>query len=400
MIFKKKKLCNAPFANIYIDSKGNITPCCFNRTDIFGNIYQQEIEEIWNSTTAFNLRNEISGGNLPEGCKICKDSLNSGNYYNSGIATFQHLKPNNIIQSIDFELSYFCNFQCKMCYLNSKTYDLDNEQEDLLIKKLLPLFKQINYARFYGGEPLIIPIYKKIWKEIIAINSKCNIIIQTNGSIINQEIQELAPKGNFTFNISIDTIKPENYKLIRINGNLEKILKNLTIFKNISKNAITIAITPMTLNAYDIPELIAFCNKNNFHIFINYLIFPFKYSLNSLNKQNLTKLFNFYKSFNFLPKSYTQLQNLIKWKQYLKQLHYRLSILTNYNDNELDSITIELYNYYLNKYTWLNQYPDLIIKQIFKKLLLDKSKDKLIYEINNLPSEKLKNHIEHLLKEF
>lgn len=400
MIFRKKKLCNAPFANIYIDSRGNITPCCFNRTDVFGNIYEQKIEEIWNSTTAIHLRNEISAGNLPEGCKICKDSLNSGNYYNSGIVTFQHLKPNKIIQSIDFELSYFCNFQCIMCYLNAKTYDLDNEQENLLINKLSPLFKQINYARFYGGEPLIIPIYKKIWKKIIAANTKCNILIQTNGSIVTQEIQKLAKQGNFTFNVSIDSLEVNNYQSIRINGNLDMVLKNLYLLKTLSKQTITIAITPITLNAYDIPELIKFCNKNNFHIFINYLIFPFKYSLNSLNKQNLSELLNYYKGVKFYPKSYTQLLNLIKWKQYLKQLQHRLNILTDYDDNDLDSISNELYNLYLNKYNWLEQYPALKIKQIFKKLLLDRTKDNLINEINLLSEETVKKHIEQLIKDF
>jgi len=48
-MFRKKNFCKAPFVNIYVDAKGNVTPCCFNRKDIYGNIYNQDIDEIWNS---------------------------------------------------------------------------------------------------------------------------------------------------------------------------------------------------------------------------------------------------------------------------------------------------------------------------------------------------------------
>jgi radical SAM protein with 4Fe4S-binding SPASM domain len=65
-MFTKKPICNAPFANLYIDGNGNVTPCCFNRDDVFGNIYHHSIEEIWNSVNAIKLRKSLSKKEFPK----------------------------------------------------------------------------------------------------------------------------------------------------------------------------------------------------------------------------------------------------------------------------------------------------------------------------------------------
>ncbi|MGQ9846026.1 MAG: hypothetical protein ACUVQP_00805 [Bacteroidales bacterium] len=64
-----------------------------------------------------------------------------------------------------------------MCNLHSKEYELTNKQENIILDKINPLIVNLKKARFYGGEPLLIPIYKKIWNRIIETNPHCNILI-------------------------------------------------------------------------------------------------------------------------------------------------------------------------------------------------------------------------------
>ncbi|MGQ9846027.1 MAG: SPASM domain-containing protein [Bacteroidales bacterium] len=95
---------------MHIDANGNVTPCCFNRNDVFGNIYHDEIEKIWNSSNAKTIRETLLDHKFPKGCQACEKALQAKNYYNSGIFTYSKLNYKKLkIQAIDFELSYWCN---------------------------------------------------------------------------------------------------------------------------------------------------------------------------------------------------------------------------------------------------------------------------------------------------
>jgi sulfatase maturation enzyme AslB (radical SAM superfamily) len=81
-----------------------------------------------------------------------------------------------------------------MCNLHSKDYSLSEEQENIILNKIKPLISQLKKVRFYGGEPLLIPIYRKIWKLIVESNPKCNILLQTNGMLLDEELISLTKK--------------------------------------------------------------------------------------------------------------------------------------------------------------------------------------------------------------
>lgn len=399
MLFKRKPLCLAPFSSIYIDNEGNVTACCFNRKDVYGNMYQQSLDEIWNSSVAENLRTNMMQGTFPEGCSLCKEAIEAGNYYNSGVYANRQFKPNGVLQNIDFELTYLCNYRCVMCYLHSNSYNLNEQTEELIINKLRPYIKKLTQTRFYGGEPLIIPVYKKIWQLIVDENPSCRILLQTNGSVVSESLKVLASKGNFIFNVSIDSVDDEQFASIRKNGNLQNVLNNLKALKKLTKQKLTVIITPMTLNAYELPKIVRFFSKQNMPLFFNFLIYPEKYSLKSLNKDELAKLLNFYKGQSYLPTSLVQFLNWLKWRQFQKQLYRHFEQMSNYNDEELNSLSESLYRYLLEKHSWIANYDKNILMTIIERLLLTNSIDDLKNKIAHFESEQLRTYIERKMEE-
>jgi len=397
----KRPLCHAPFANIYIDGNGNVTPCCFNRDDIFGNIYQDNIEEIWNSDHAQAIRKTLSQHQFPRGCSACEKAIKAHNYYNSGVFTYAKLDyKKQQIQAIDFELSYWCNLSCIMCNLHTKNYSLSQEQEKTIIDKIAPLIPQLKKTRFYGGEPLLIPIYRKIWKQIVAVNPRCNILLQTNGMLLDDELIELSKKGNFTFNVSLDSLDPEMASKIRRGSQLDIVLNNLQKMKKLSKHDVSLAVTPMVLNWKEIPAIVKFANRNYLQLFFNVMIQPKKLSLWALKVEELNQILETYKKIIFLPYTIIHFFNLKKINcllNYIQSLKFEALKRPNYTDKELEinrQIIYDALVYALPQSEILKD-PRLIHK-IDEYLYLNKVEDGLLF-IQNADVKILEDSINRLL---
>jgi len=396
-----KPICNAPFVNIYIDINGNVTPCCFNRDDILGNIFLENIEDIWHSDKAQVIRKQLLNKQYPKGCYACENAIQAKNYYNSGIFTYSKLDYKaKHIQAIDFELSYWCNLSCIMCNLHSKEYLLTNEQENTIVNKILPIIPHLKRTRFYGGEPLLIPIYRKIWKQIIEINPRCNILLQTNGMLLDNELIELSRKGNFTFNVSLDSLDPEVASEIRRGSQLSTVLNNIQKMKKLSKHYISLAVTPMTLNWKEIPEIVKYANKNNLELFFNVMIRPKKLSLWTLKVEELELILKTLKKIKFLPYTIIQFFNLKKinsFLNYIQSLKYEALKRPNYSNNELEINRQKIYDALVMALPQSEILKDpRLIKKMDEYLYFNKVEDGLWY-IQNTDVNILEDNLRKLL---
>jgi radical SAM protein with 4Fe4S-binding SPASM domain len=391
-------LCKAPFVNIFISANGDVTFCCFNRKDILGNIFSQNIEKIWNSEKAEDIRKTFLNKKFPAGCHICQTALKYGNYYNSGISTYSKFDSSkNIIQTIDFELSYKCNLKCQMCYLHSQSYNLNIERENLIMKQLEPYLTKLKRAQFYGGEPFVIPVYYKIWDFIVKNNSKCIILVQTNGTIFNKEIEELSTKGNFMFNVSIDALNKELAENIRKGSKFDAIINNLNKFKKHSKYSITLAVTPMQINWQEIPNIVKFANNNGYKVFFNNLIQPIEYALFALNAQQLSQIIRYYKQFLFIPFNYNSFVNYFRYRHFintLKGLYIEALKRPNYTANEIEYYSNIIYLKVQNKFPEIVQYNEKAILAKIKEYLQFNHYETAIDYINKASKEEIKNLVE------
>ncbi|GAG53927.1 unnamed protein product, partial [marine sediment metagenome] len=138
---------------------------------------------------------------------------------------------------LDIELTTRCNYDCIMCprtYLNLENIDLPFETVMEVIDEFMD--KGGSSIKFvYLGEATL---YKYLVDVILYAKQRGIIetILATNGSLLTEELSaNLIKAGLDWLTFSIDSCKPEIYKQIRVNGNLNIVVKNVKNFYRIRK---------------------------------------------------------------------------------------------------------------------------------------------------------------------
>jgi radical SAM protein with 4Fe4S-binding SPASM domain len=73
-LFDEKNQCPWPWIGSYIDTQGNVIPCCrVANADVcsFGNLNKEDFHTIWYSKGYQRLREQIRTNNIPEFCRSC-----------------------------------------------------------------------------------------------------------------------------------------------------------------------------------------------------------------------------------------------------------------------------------------------------------------------------------------
>ena len=320
-----KFLCNAPFTSIKFDIDGIASPCCC--CNDYRDYYpSHSINEIWNGNVYNSYRTAIKRKELPKSCEYCERALRNKEYHSVKIHQFDDLKVSRIfknkIRKLDLSLSNTCNLECIMCkgYYSNKIrqnrehrpplknlYGQDFRNE---IKSLLPNMQEIV---FLGGEPFLNPLYYDIWEDMISINPKCKISVVSNGTILNDRIKSLLERGNFNINLSFDAITKETYEAIRINAKFEETMANMKYFGDTlarQGKRLHIPICPLKINRFEIPDLIRFCNENEYSINICGMGAAFNISMDFLSSDELKEIKDFYLNQKFIIKNTNSKNNI------------------------------------------------------------------------------------------
>jgi radical SAM protein with 4Fe4S-binding SPASM domain len=140
---------------------------------------------------------------------------------------------------LQIEPSSVCNYRCVFCFETDKTFT--NKKSGFMGEMSLGIFKEIidqivGKVEFVTlasrGEPLV---SKSINEMLLYTKNKfLNLKINTNASLLDEKkCHSILEGGVKTIVFSADAADPELYKKIRVNGNLEKVLKNIELFNNI-----------------------------------------------------------------------------------------------------------------------------------------------------------------------
>ena len=74
--FNKNNPCPWPWLGCFIDAEGYVVPCCriADKTICnFGNIFEENFDNIWNSKGYIDFRKKIASNNIPRFCYNCYD---------------------------------------------------------------------------------------------------------------------------------------------------------------------------------------------------------------------------------------------------------------------------------------------------------------------------------------
>lgn len=359
--------CWAPFRSMYFGFRGNTSVCCFNKIHVIGKYPEQSIREIWFGAKADEIRKSLSKNDFSLGCQSCHELITAENYNGLPAKNFDPLpiNDNRYPSKIDFELSNECNLECIMCRGEFSSAIRRNREKlppiptayDLnFVDQLEEFIPYLENSHFLGGEPFMIPIYVEIWERMIQINSNIRISVQTNGTILTARIKTLMEKITFEIAVSIDSIREENYQLIRKNGNFAQLMENIQYFRSYCRERNTnfhISYCPMVQNWEELPEVIAFANQLDSAVFFNTVSFPQECALSFLPSEKLSEIIAQLSTSQLPEGTHIEKHNKKTYSDLLQQLkHWLAQVRTkeDFANNQLKAGDLDAYLVQLNTY--------------------------------------------------
>ncbi len=357
-----KSFCHAPFRSLYFNYNGNVIACCSNHKHILGNYPMQSINDIWHGHSIQRLREALQNYNLFSGCNACYEQLIEGNTHLIKSRDYEDLPIGNKYPVLlEFALSNTCNLECVMCdaELSSKIRErehlkpLISPYDEQFLIQLEAFIPHIKEAKFYGGEPFLIPIYYKIWDSIIRLNPTCNIDVQTNACILNDKIKALLSKGRFSITVSIDAASKQVFEKIRKNSSYETVTAHADYFQQYCKKKKTYfgySFCPIRLNWQEIPAFISTANQKKVPVYFHTVWLPPDLALWTLQHEKLEEIYQFLNSFSPLLRTqleknnaeqYEQLKGFVLfWRDYYKVREKKRNEILNLDYGELESLII------------------------------------------------------------
>ena len=273
--------CPAPWTSIYIDSTGYIDNCCISNNRL-GNAVTNDILDVMSLEKNQLIKQQMLDGVLPAGCSGCIRNDATTTSLRHHMLRWNSSVPLSVYNDNSFKLNYLdirwtniCNSACVYCapaYSSKLAEELNilqvvDHQKITRIKEfLIDKLKDIETVYLAGGEPMLTK--ENIWllTNLHRENPDCKIMINTNLSIINNEIFNLICKFKKVHFVLSGEAVGEQYNYIRYGSDWGTFTKNVTTLMNehptvtISFNLVYTALT--TISIFDYIDFVLSQHKN------------------------------------------------------------------------------------------------------------------------------------------
>lgn len=162
-----------------------------------------------------------------------------------------------------FDVTKLCNERCPMCNIwKTESNDMDIEQIKVRARQLAKF--GCGYVYLQGGDPLMRCDIIEICDIFLSVGIRPTII--TNGIRLTKELGEEISKRPINLAISIDTLIPKRYALLRGVDALATVERNIEEIKDISHKgnwSITTTVTKQT-ELDDVKNMIKYAREKGF----------------------------------------------------------------------------------------------------------------------------------------
>lgn len=202
-------------------------------------------------------------------------------FFISSILNKNYFLPKKILLKVAvINLTEKCNSKCITCAFWKSNYT-DNISTEKAVELIFEIKKlNINIIRFTGGEPLLRKDFFKILNKVRHEKFK-RIVLATNGLLIGKYRNEINNSIITNLSVSLDGIGEKNDIIRGVKSGFQIVVENL---QGITKK-IKIVCNLTSSLAYDIKELLDYCNENGYDFDINILDKnPYFFSDNDVKK--------------------------------------------------------------------------------------------------------------------
>lgn len=286
---------------MYIDVLGRVSPCwkSMEKSPVWSN--DNSLMDIWNGEFFDDYRSAVIENDYSMGrCGECSKDMH--HKITTLADAYSGYPMNDYPSVIEMELSNQCNLECVMCWgqLSSgirKNRDKLPPQkmmyDDSFVVQMREFIPHLSELRINGGEPFLQKIVHKILDAVAEINPTLKVVIATNGTVLNRVVRDFMVKCNIHLNISIDSLIPERYEQIRVNGSFEKLMANVDKFVDIchkNHRELVIQVCPMVNNYEEMADFVDFCEDRYIYLAFNTVIYPEHLSLKNVPKEKLEEI--------------------------------------------------------------------------------------------------------------
>ena len=162
-------------------------------------------------------------------------------------------REKHLIDSFNREISYLrlsvtdrCNLRCTYCMSENMTFL--SRKQILSFEEMLSVAKAfvelgVRKIRLTGGEPLVRNGVVSLAKSIYELNGLEELVLTTNGVLLDEYAKPLVDAGVSRINISLDSLRADRFKEMTRMGELEQVLQGIKVaktagFKRIKLNSV------------------------------------------------------------------------------------------------------------------------------------------------------------------
>ena len=174
-----------------------------------------------------------------------------------------------------FELTPFCNLDCKMCYVHLNK-DQMNGRKLLTVSEWKDIMAQAHSigmmnATLTGGECLTYPGFDEIYFFLRSLGIRTSI--KTNGILLKEKMDILDKYPPRSVTVSLYGSSNEGYKKVTGHAVFDTVYDTLLRLKNV-RYPVYIAVTPSRHMYSDIENTLRLAEKLGFAYQLNILLFP------------------------------------------------------------------------------------------------------------------------------
>jgi MoaA/NifB/PqqE/SkfB family radical SAM enzyme len=234
--------CVAPWVALEFDPAGWVFACCANQTYRLGRIGHDRLADLWNGERIATLRDAMRRWDFSVGCQSCRWHLEHGRM-DPDAAVYEGYEVTDEFPSapraMTFALSNRCNLGCVMCNpaLSSTLRHqagipaLPSSYDDEFFEDLALFLPGLEYAKFLGGEPFLIPEHHRVWDLMEEVGGPPRLQVTTNGTVWNDRVERVLSRFATDITVSIDAATAATYESIRRGAHHEDVLVNIERFR-------------------------------------------------------------------------------------------------------------------------------------------------------------------------
>lgn len=238
---------------VYIEENGDVYPCCHKQNSAIGNIYKENLRQIYGNELAQGLRRQSLSGRLKcfHGCimlqkpdRRLRDSYRPDAGYNQ-------------LKTLHITFGQACNIKCIMCRQDAQcTGYLDDK---VLIRNID--ISTLDIIILQGGEPLFINSARSFFDYAVSCGKKPSLL--TNGLLINDAWAEKIARNSKAVCFSINAATKATHEFVNRGSSWDAVINNIRRVREAKKRfgSKVKILGHMTIVLFNLDEIPLFMEK-------------------------------------------------------------------------------------------------------------------------------------------